>query len=169
MAIIDPIVTGLNSGWLHTDASQLQENQQFEADVVIVGTGAGGGVAAEILTQAGLSVIMIEAGPLKSSSDFNMEERVAYPNLYQQAAAMKTADKAIGIFQGRAVGGSTTINWTTSIRTPKEALAFWAQHKSVAGLDPEALAPWFEQMEQRLNIHEWNYEPNRNNGALKQG
>ena len=62
MAIIDPIVTGLNSGWLHTDASQLQENQQFEADVVIVGTGAGGGVAAEILTQAGLSVIMIEAG-----------------------------------------------------------------------------------------------------------
>ena len=97
MAIIDPIVTGLNSGWLHTDASQLQENQQFEADVVIVGTGAGGGVAAEILTQAGLSVIMIEAGPLKSSSDFNMEERVAYPNLYQQAAAMKTADKASGI------------------------------------------------------------------------
>ncbi|GGM83014.1 GMC family oxidoreductase [Shewanella xiamenensis] len=169
MAIIDPIVTGLNSGWLHTDASQLQENQQFEADVVIVGTGAGGGVAAEILTQAGLSVIMIEAGPLKSSSDFNMEERVAYPNLYQQAAAMKTADKAIGIFQGRAVGGSTTINWTTSIRTPKDALAFWAQHKSVAGLDPETLAPWFELMEQRLNIHEWNYEPNRNNGALKQG
>lgn len=169
MAIIDPIVNGLNSGWLHTDASQLQENQHYEVDVVIVGTGAGGGVAAEILTQAGLSVIMIEAGPLKSSSDFNMEERVAYPNLYQQAAAMKTADKAIGIFQGRSVGGSTTINWANSNRTPKEVLAFWAQHKSVAGLDVETLAPWFEQMEKRLNIHDWGDEPNRNNGVLKQG
>lgn len=169
LAIIDPIVNGLNSGWQHIDASLLQANQQFEADVIIVGTGAGGGVAAEILTQAGLSVIMVEAGPLKSSSDFDMEERVAYPNLYQQAAAMKTADKAIGIFQGRAVGGSTTVNWTTSIRTPAETLAFWEQNKSVAGLTPESLAPWFEQMEQRLNIHQWNYEPNRNNAALKQG
>lgn len=169
MAIIDPIVAGLNAGWQHVDASQLQENQQFEADVVIVGTGAGGGVAAEILTEAGLSVIMIEAGPFKSSSDFDMEERTAYPNLYQQAAAMKTADKAIGIFQGRAVGGSTTINWTTSIRTPEQALAFWQQHKSVAGLLPENLAPWFDQMEKRLNISEWKYAPNRNNDALKQG
>ncbi|MGL5360370.1 MAG: GMC family oxidoreductase N-terminal domain-containing protein, partial [Shewanella sp.] len=169
MAIIDPILNGLQGGWLHTDASKLQQNQYFESDVVIVGTGAGGGVAAEILTQAGLSVIMIEAGPLKSSQDFNMEERVAYPNLYQQAAALKTADKAIGIFQGRAVGGSTTVNWTTSIRTPPEALAFWEQHKSVAGLSAAALTPWFERMEQRLNIQEWQYDPNRNNAALKQG
>ncbi|MCH1929639.1 GMC family oxidoreductase [Shewanella sp. A25] len=169
MAIVDPIINGLNSGWLHTDGSQLKENQQLEADVVIVGTGAGGGVAAEILSQAGLSVIMIEAGQLRSSTDFNMEERVAYPNLYQQAAAMKTSDKAIGIFQGRSVGGSTTVNWTTSIRTPSDALAFWEQQKSVKGLSREALDPWFEQMEQRLNIHEWKFDPNRNNAALKQG
>lgn len=169
MAIIDPILKGLQDGWRHTDASKLLHNQHFEADVVIVGTGAGGGVAADILTAAGLSVIMIEAGPLKSSRDFTMEERSAYPNLYQQAGAMKTADKAIGIFQGRAVGGSTTINWTTSIRTPPEALAFWEQHKSVTGLSEAVLAPWFAQMEQRLNIQEWSYDPNRNNAALKQG
>lgn len=42
LAIIDPIVNGLNSGWQHIDASLLQANQQFEADVIIVGTGAGG-------------------------------------------------------------------------------------------------------------------------------
>jgi len=169
LAIEDPIVTGLANGWKHIDASQLTQDQTLEADVVIVGSGAGGGVAAEIMTEAGLSVIIIEGGPLKSSESFNMEERRAYPNLYQQAASMKTKDKAIGIFQGRAVGGSTTINWTTSIRTPENALAFWAEHKSVEGLSREALTPWFEKMEQRLSITKWPFEPNRNNMALKQG
>ncbi len=169
MAIEDPIVTGLNSGWAHINAGQLTENQTLEADVVIVGSGAGGGTAAEILTKAGLSVIIVEGGPLKSSKDFVMEERRAYPDLYQQAAGMKTTDKAIGIFQGRAVGGSTTVNWTTSIRTPEPALAYWASDKSVQGLSKAELTPWFEQMEQRLNISEWSFDPNRNNAALKEG
>ncbi|GGB47295.1 GMC family oxidoreductase [Shewanella inventionis] len=169
MAIIDPIITGLRSGWHHIDASTLQKNRHFEADVVIVGTGAGGGTAAEILSQAGLKVIMIEGGALKSSTDFDMEERHAYPNLYQQAAALKTADKGVSIFQGRTVGGSTTINWTTSIRTPEPTLDFWQQAKSVKGLSAIELQPWFEKMEQRLNIEQWQYEANRNNAALRQG
>ncbi|WP_144211172.1 GMC family oxidoreductase [Shewanella donghaensis] len=167
--IIDPITAGLKAGWQHIDASTLESDQHFEADVVIVGTGAGGGTAAEILTEAGLSVIMVEGGALKSSSDFNMEERRAYPDLYQQAAGMKTSDKGIGIFQGKSVGGSTTVNWTTSIRTPDNALAFWAQEKSVKGLSSEILLPWFEKMEARLNISEWQYPPNRNNAALQEG
>ncbi|WP_028774570.1 GMC family oxidoreductase [Shewanella waksmanii] len=169
MSIEDPIETGLASGWQHVDGSTLTEPQHYQVDVVIVGSGAGGGVAAEILTQAGLSVMIIEAGPLKSSNSFNMEERRAYPNLYQQAASMKTKDKAIGIFQGRAVGGSTTVNWTTSIRTPRNALQYWASDKSIAGLSRDELDPWFEKMEQRLNIAKWDYEPNRNNMALRQG
>lgn len=169
MAIIDPIITGLNAGWHHIDASTLEKDRHFEADVVIVGTGAGGGTAAEILSQAGLKVIMIEGGALKSSTHFDMEERHAYPNLYQQAAALKTADKGIGIFQGRTVGGSTTVNWTTSIRTPEPTLDFWQQAKSVKGLSASELQPWFEKMEQRLNIEQWQYDANRNNGALRDG
>ncbi|NRD75345.1 GMC family oxidoreductase [Shewanella sp. VB17] len=169
MAIQDPIEEGLASGWKHIDASQLNQGKTLEADVVIVGSGAGGGVAAEILTQAGLTVIIVEGGPLKSSKSFNMEERRAYPNLYHQAAGMKTKDKAIGIFQGRAVGGSTTVNWTTSIRTPSQALDFWAKYKSVTNLSRNELDPWFKKMEQRLNISQWGYEPNRNNQALKHG
>ncbi|MGI2169579.1 GMC family oxidoreductase N-terminal domain-containing protein [Shewanella sp. MF05960] len=169
MAIIDPIITGLNAGWHHIDASTLEKDRHFEADVVIVGTGAGGGTAAEILSQAGLKVIMIEGGALKSSTHFDMEERHAYPNLYQQAAALKTADKGIGIFQGRTVGGSTTVNWTTSIRTPEPTLDFWQQAKSVKGLSATELQPWFEKMEKRLNIEQWQYDANRNNGALRDG
>ncbi|MGI2259190.1 GMC family oxidoreductase N-terminal domain-containing protein [Shewanella sp. GXUN23E] len=169
MAIADPIEQGLSQGWRHLDGSSIAQSQTLEADVVIIGSGAGGGTAADILSEAGLDVILVEAGPLKSSRDFNMEERSAYPNLYQQAASMKTADKAIGIFQGRAVGGSTTINWTTSIRTPEPTLEYWATYKSVTGLSRESLAPWFDAMEARLSIREWALPPNPNNDKLKQG
>ncbi|MGB0893696.1 MAG: GMC family oxidoreductase N-terminal domain-containing protein [Parashewanella sp.] len=167
--IVDPIENGIKSGWQHIDASKLIQDQVLEADVVIVGTGAGGGTAAETLALAGHKVIMLEAGSLKSSQHFDMEERTAYPNLYQQAASMKTSDSAIGIFQGRTVGGSTTINWTTSIRTPKNTLEHWQSEHSVLGLDHESMKPWFEKAEQRLNIQPWRVPPNNNNQMLALG
>ena len=70
--MLDPIKTGLASGWKHVDASTLARSQTIEADVIIVGTGAGGGVSADILSDAGLRVVLVEEGPLRSSSDFKM-------------------------------------------------------------------------------------------------
>ncbi|MBM7070830.1 GMC family oxidoreductase [Shewanella sp. 202IG2-18] len=169
MMMVDPIETGLENGWKHIDASQLNNDQYLETDVVIVGTGAGGGIAAEQLTKAGHKVIMLEAGSLRSSSEFDMEERTAYPNLYQQAAAMKTNDSTIGIFQGRTVGGSTTINWTTSIRTPELTLKYWGENYGIKEISPSELKPWFEEAEQRLNIKQWPVPPNPNNQSLLDG
>ena len=141
----------------------------FDADVAIVGTGAGGGVAAEILAQAGLHVIMIEEGPHKTAADFRMLERQAYPDLYQESAGRKTKDKAINILQGRAVGGSTTVNWTASFRTPPAALRFWQERFAVRSSSESDLAPWFERMERRLNIAPWALPPNGNNDVLRRG
>ncbi|TMG96537.1 MAG: GMC family oxidoreductase, partial [Betaproteobacteria bacterium] len=117
-ALIDPIRVGVASGWRVIDAATLENPITLEADAVIVGTGAGGGVTAEILADAGLGVILVEEGPLKSSGDFRMREAEAYAELYQESAARKTRDKAISILQGRCVGGGTTVNWTSSFRTP---------------------------------------------------
>ncbi|HZW21662.1 GMC family oxidoreductase [Noviherbaspirillum sp.] len=167
--IPDPIQAGLAKGWKVIDASALQDNMRVEADVAVIGTGAGGGVTAEILALAGLNVVLIEEGPLKSSKDFKMREAQAYPTLYQESAARKTKDKAINILQGRAVGGSTTVNWTSSFRTPNGTLAHWQQKFGLKDYTPEALAPWFAMMEQRLNIGVWLTPPNENNDLLKRG
>lgn len=169
MAIEDPIIKGLNKGWRHINGANLSEDKTYEADIVIIGSGAGGGTAAEILAKAGFNIIIVEAGPLKSSSHFNMEEQRAYNNLYQSSAAMKTSDSSIAILQGRAVGGSTTVNWTTSLRTPTKTLDYWSSEKSVTGLSATALNPWFELMEKRLNIKTWTTPPNSNNRVLQQG
>lgn len=167
--IADPIQAGLAAGWKVIDAATLSDNRTIEADVAIVGTGAGGGVTAEILTLAGLKVVLIEEGPLKSSKDFKMREAQAYPALYQESAARKTKDKAINILQGRAVGGSTTVNWTSSFRTPAATLGYWQKHFGLTDYTPDALAPWFAMMEQRLNISPWLTAPNENNDVLRQG
>jgi choline dehydrogenase-like flavoprotein len=165
----DPIAAGIAGGWKTLDAARIDADLQLDADVAIVGTGAGGGTAAEILSRAGLRVVLIEEGPLKSSRDFHMLESQAYPQLYQESAARKTKDKAINILQGRCVGGSTTVNWTSSFRTPPATLGYWQKTYGLNDYTVDALEPWFAAMERRLGIARWAVPPNENNAALQRG
>lgn len=167
--ISDPIRAGLATGWKAVDGAALTADRTVEADVVIIGTGAGGGVTAEILALAGLKVVLIEEGALKSSKDFKMREADAYPALYQESAARKTKDKSINILQGRTVGGSTTVNWTSSFRTPTSTFEHWEKYFGLKEYSREAMAPWFAMMEQRLNVSVWTAPPNENNDLLKRG
>ncbi|GAB2877244.1 GMC family oxidoreductase [Pseudoduganella ginsengisoli] len=167
--IPDPIKAGLQRGWKVTDCSALQQDQAIEADVAIIGSGAGGGVTAEILTLAGLNVVILEEGPLKSSSDFKMREAQAYPTLYQEGAARKTRDKTINILQGRTVGGTTVVNWTSSFRTPEDTLNYWQSQFGLKDYSKDAMAPWFDMMEQRLHVAKWEVPPNENNSLLAKG
>lgn len=141
----------------------------YDVDVAIVGTGAGGGIAAEILSHAGLRVLMIEEGPHWTRENFHMRESESYPNLYQESAGRKTKDKGINILQGRSVGGSTTVNWTTSLRTPPETLAHWREAFGLTEYTDAMLLPWFEKAEERLNIKPWIVPPNENNAILERG
>lgn len=165
----DPIRDGLQRGWKVLGGALGPAPAKIVCDVAIVGSGAGAGVTAELLAKAGLSVVMVEEGPLKSSRDFNQKESEAYPQLYQESAARKTEDKAINILQGRCVGGSTTVNWTSSFRTPAATLKYWQDAFGLVDYNVEALAPYFEQAEKRLNILPWLTAPNENNDLLRRG
>ena len=168
-SVQDPIREGLKRGWKVYGGSHGPSPQVLACDVAIVGSGAGAGVTAELLTRAGLSVVIVEEGPLRSSADFKQQEAIAYPSLYQESAARKTSDKAISILQGRCVGGSTTVNWTSSFRTPPSTLAYWQREFGLAGYGEAALAPYFAQAEQRLHITPWLTPPNENNDLLRRG
>jgi len=170
MAFPDIYAAGIAAGWKVIDASKLTAAQTLEADVAIIGSGAGGGVAAEIMSLAGLKVLLLEEGPLKTSDSFkNMDEARAYGELYQEAAARSTSDGAIAVLQGRAVGGSTTVNWTSSFRTPAQTLQHWETQHEVRGHGVSEMAPWFAKMEERLSIAPWTLAPNANNSVLKRG
>ena len=167
--ISDPVLEGINQGWKTLDASQLTQSQNLHGDIVIIGSGAGGGTSAEILAKAGLKVILIEAGPLRTSNDFDMDERKAYKDLYQEHAGRMNKDGSLSILQGRCVGGTTVVNWTSSFRTPSPTLKHWQTQYQVKGCSDEDMAPWFEKMEKRLNISPWPVPANENNAVLSRG
>ena len=167
--IVDPIRAGLARGWKVHGGPHASAPATLSCDVAIIGTGAGAGITAELLTSAGLSVVLIEEGPLRSSADFKQLEAEAYPTLYQESANRQTADKAINILQGRCVGGSTTVNWTSSFRTPAATLDFWRERYALPDMTEAAMSPWFFQAEQRLSIGPWLVAPNLNNELLRTG
>ncbi|MES2868859.1 MAG: GMC family oxidoreductase [Pseudomonadota bacterium] len=169
MPVPDPFREGLARGWKTYDGSQLDNDLTLEADVAIIGSGAGGGTTAEILSAAGYKVLLIEEGPLKTSSDFTLLENVAYASLYQEGIGRMSKDGAISILQGRAVGGTTLVNWASSFRTPPQTLEHWAREHDVVGHSSEQMAPWFEHMEQRLGVAPWLIPPNANNEVIRNG
>jgi NADPH-dependent 2,4-dienoyl-CoA reductase/sulfur reductase-like enzyme len=73
----DPIRAGIQRGWKVSGGALGAAPEHISCDVVIIGSGAGAGMTAELLAQAGLQVVAVEEGPLKSSSDFNQLESEA--------------------------------------------------------------------------------------------
>ncbi len=153
-----------------TQGYELTADVEERCDVLVVGSGAGGAVLAYGLVQAGLDVVMVEAGGYYTRRDFDLSEQNAYAAFYQDRGGRATADRAINVLQGRTVGGSTTVNWTTCFRTPPRILDHWARVHGIEGLGVEELAPHFAAIEARLGISAWP-EPmaNANNRALLRG
>ncbi len=150
--------------------SDLRRDVEEKPDVCIVGSGAGGAVLAARLAAKGARVVVLEEGGHFTRAQFDMEEATAYPRLYQEKGQRATADLAISILQGRALGGTTVVAWTTSFRTPERVLTHWGQAHGVEGLDAAALAPHFAAVEERLGIAEWPLERiNANNRVLWEG
>ena len=80
--IPDPILQGLQRGWKVLGGKHGALPERITCDVAIIGSGAGAGITAELLTKAGLNVVIVEEGPLKTSTDFKQREPEAYASLY---------------------------------------------------------------------------------------
>lgn len=143
------------------DANLLENGSILETDVLIIGSGAGGANAAKILSK-NRKVLIIEEGPYQTNANFSGEFN-AYKNLYMEGSARYTKDKAIRVLQGRAVGGSALVNWTTSFRTPTSTLNYWKSNFGIDFVDKLN----FENEEKEYSISKWSMEPNLNNEKLK--
>lgn len=148
----------------------VEEDREIECDVCVIGSGAGGAVVAQRLATAGKRVVVLEDGSFQQSVTFDLTERNMYRRLYQEGGARATADQSMAILQGRAVGGTTVVNWTTCFRTPERVMQHWAEHHGVEGLTHEALVPHWTQIEARLNVQQMRLDQvNANNLATWRG
>jgi choline dehydrogenase-like flavoprotein len=159
----------VSAGRIFTGA-EIADLPSVEVDFVVVGSGAGGATAAAVLAAAGARVAVLEEGGHYTRRDFNMQESWAYPALYQEHGNRATDDLSILILQGRSVGGGTTVNWTSSFRTPERTLALWAGKHGLSGLDAATLAPHFDVVEKRIDVGTGDPDDvNNNNRKLQEG
>lgn len=137
-----------------TDGARLGGETRIRADVCVIGTGAGGAVAAARLAEAGHQVVILEEGGHWRGEDLTEDEATMTSRLYADAGARATDDLAIPILQGRAVGGSTTVNWMLMLRTPGWVLDEWAAEHGAEGMSAAEMAPVFARLEEETHTRE---------------
>ncbi|MFZ5476312.1 MAG: GMC family oxidoreductase N-terminal domain-containing protein [Myxococcota bacterium] len=103
----------------------------LRTDVCVIGSGAGGGVAAAVLAEAGREVVVLEEGAHVPGERMTQREHEMYPLLYRDGGQQYTDDGGVSVLQGRCVGGSTVINMADCVPIPEPVLAHWAQRFGV--------------------------------------
>lgn len=136
------------------------------ADVVVIGSGAGGAVAASAFARAGMRVIVLEAGGAYETGDFNQRE-ISMSELYLDRGLTASHDLGIAILAGSTLGGGTTVNWCTCLRLPDRIAHEWGRQSGIPELGEE-LVPHYAAVEDRLDLSPAATH-NANNRALLEG
>jgi choline dehydrogenase-like flavoprotein len=104
-----------------------------ECDVVIVGSGAGGAVAAATLAEAGLDVLVLEAGEHYNRDNYPAGRLEAIAALYREAGlTIAQGRPPIPVPVAKVVGGTTVINSGTCFRAPDQILETWRSEFGVS-------------------------------------
>ena len=140
----------------------------LDCDVCVVGSGAGGGTAAAVLADAGLDVVVLEAGGYLDDGDFDGGELDGYSRLYLGGAALATADQSVGLYAGACLGGGTVVNFTTAFRTPDEIRAEWAGH-GVGAMGSDDFTNSLDAVWDRLGVTTDYSWPSRREQVMKRG
>jgi choline dehydrogenase-like flavoprotein len=152
---------------------EIQGALSLEADVVIVGSGAGGAAAACELCEAGLDVIVCEEGGYVPTRDFSHSVSESLRRLYRDAGTnIILGEPGIVFSEGRTVGGSTVLNGGLAWRTPDRVLKRWQwEHGLPAGrFGPAAMAPVLERVERAIHVAPQNPDSiGENSFAVKRG
>ncbi len=141
----------------------------LSTDVVIVGSGAGGGVVAGELSAAGLDVIVLEKGGYYAEADFDGRELSAAQRMFENRGFLATSDLGVVVLAGSTLGGGTTINWCASFRTPDYVLQEWEDTYGVTGYTGQAYQDALDTISQRIHVDPDESQSNAQNAALERG
>lgn len=134
--------------------SSLDEMSVLRCDAVVVGSGAGGAFAARTLARAGLDVIVLEEGRRWKVDDFRQGHPIErFAGLYRDGGTTVALGRPPVVLPiGRAVGGTTVVNSGTCYRPPTEVQRRWRDDHGLAMADPDALAPYLDEVEATLRV-----------------
>ncbi len=141
----------------------------YTCDILVIGSGAGGGVVAGELAQAGHDVLVLERGPYHHGPSFTQREVDMMGTLYDARGTLGTQDGGVGILAGACLGGGTTVNWAGAFRTPDYVLHEWAtDHAAPLFLSKEFQAS-LDAVAQASSVNTAYARHNGQNQALRDG
>jgi choline dehydrogenase-like flavoprotein len=131
----------------------------LEADVVVVGSGAGGAVVAALLAEAGQRVVVLEEGPHVPVAEIKTMRPSQHMRRAWRDGGMTVAigvgdTPTINVTMGRAVGGSSIVTGAVCFRTPEHVLHDWSGRLGLRELDAKTLEPHFEEVEKAIHVEE---------------
>lgn len=141
-------------------------DEVLEAEICVIGSGAGGAVFAAEMAEAGLKVVLLEKGPYVGRKDFNQQERDMMPLLYEEGGLRTTVDGGIQVLHGHSVGGSTTVNWAICFDPPPSVLQEWNTKHGAVGLNVAGLKPSVDKVRHILNVQRLREDELTRNGQL---
>jgi long-chain-alcohol oxidase len=148
---------------------ELAGDQELACDVVVVGSGAGGGVTAAELARRGLDVVVLEKGGYAAERDFHHVEGDAYQELYLYGLTLTTDDLACRIVAGSTLGGGTVVNYTTSFKPPQWVLAEWAEVSGAEAFASGELAASLDAVAERVGVTTGQSGPGIRDALLERG
>jgi choline dehydrogenase-like flavoprotein len=131
-----------------------------EFDVVVVGSGAGGGVVASELAQRGRDVLLLETGPHLTAADFvRWEAKANHDFWWPLRLAPLPSGEALAFLGGRCVGGTTTVNTKVALRAHERDVEKWY---AATGLTSDGTTPfaatdldaYYDRVEAVLGVRE---------------
>lgn len=145
-----------------------REPQRIDADVCVIGAGAGGAVVAAELAEGGAEVVVLEQGPRHEPDRFSARPLEMMARLYRDGGQGTTiGSPPILLPLGRGLGGTTLVNSGTCFRTPAPVLERWRREYGLEELaDDDALDPCFARVEAALSIAEVTPELAGRNAAV---
>jgi choline dehydrogenase-like flavoprotein len=148
---------------------RIARETRLDTDVCVIGSGAGGSAAAAVLSGAGRQVLLVERGGYYAQADYNGDEYDMLRRLSLGKGLFGTHDNAFGLFAATCLGGSTVVNWCTSLRPPADVLEEWEQVHGIEGLTGSGFHAVLDAVERRLNVNTLESQHNPNNRALADG
>ncbi|KAF9960629.1 hypothetical protein BGZ65_011967 [Modicella reniformis] len=144
------------------------EGLELSFDVVIVGSGEGGGVMAAELLKAGKRVLVIEKGHHYPHNELTLVQADGIEKLYENAGSLASEDGALTVLAGATWGGGTTVNWCASLQLPYYVREEWAK-QGLPYFTSAAYQKSIDTIIDRLGISDKHLKHNKPNCLLLEG